>query len=55
MTIQWNGTSNLGNALLLMLLGMVGIFLVMGIILGVVVLLNKVSADSDKEKDNTNK
>lgn len=42
---------NLGNALLLMLLGMVGIFVVMVIIMGVVVLLNKTTSDSHTKKD----
>lgn len=40
MDIQFT-TANLGNALVLMLLGMVGIFVVMAVIYGVVVLLNK--------------
>ena len=44
-------TSDLGNALLLMLLGMVGIFVVMIIIMGVVVLLNKTTSDSHTKKN----
>lgn len=44
-------TENLGNALWLMLLGMVGIFVVMAIILGVVVLLNKTTSEDKENKD----
>lgn len=48
------GTEYVGESLLLMLLGMVGIFVVMGIILGVVVLLNKYS-DKGDDRDKSEK
>lgn len=40
----------LSNALLLMLLGMVGIFVVMALIMVTVNLLNKFAKDKDSEK-----
>jgi Na+-transporting methylmalonyl-CoA/oxaloacetate decarboxylase gamma subunit len=43
-------TTNVGNALALMLMGMAGIFIVMGIILAVVVLLNKATNDDKPAK-----
>ena len=55
MDIQF-GTANVGKALLLMLLGMVGIFIVMFLLYGVVALLNKLTGkkadDKDKNEDN---
>lgn len=44
-------TDNLGSALWLMLLGMIGIFVVMAIIFGVVVLLNKTTSENKNKKD----
>ena len=44
-------TNNLVNALLLMLLGMVGIFVVMGAIMLVVNLLNKFAKDKPDQND----
>ena len=43
-------TDNVGDSLLLMLLGMVGIFVVMTVILLVVKLLNKFAKDKDDKK-----
>ena len=43
-------TTNVGNALALMLMGMAGIFIVMGIILAVVVLLNMATNDDKPAK-----
>lgn len=48
-------TANVGTALLLMLMGMVGIFVVMGIIMAVVYLLNKFAKDKPADPDNKNK
>ena len=49
MDIQF-GTQNIGNALLLMLLGMVGIFVVMVVIMLAVKLLNRLAkAKPDKD------
>lgn len=50
MTIQWT-TENLGSALMLMLMGMLGIFVVMAIILVGIVLLNKFAKDKPKDDD----
>ena len=47
-------TANLGNALMLMLLGMIGIFVVLGVVMGAVFLLNKFAKDSPKDGDNDN-
>ena len=44
-------TNNLVNALLLMLLGMVGIFVVMGVIMLVVNLLNKFAKNKPDQND----
>ncbi len=44
------GTANIGDALLLMLLGMVGIFVVMLIIMAAVALLNKFAKDKNDKK-----
>ncbi len=55
MDIQFKGLENLGNALWLMLLGMVGIFVVMVIIMGAIAILNKTTAtsSSDDETDDS--
>lgn len=45
MNIRFYGTEQLGSALWLMLMGMVGIFVVMGVILLTVCLLNKYAKD----------
>lgn len=49
MHIEFQGMANFSDALLLMLLGMVGIFVVMVLLLGVIVLLNKTT---EEKKDN---
>ena len=43
------GTGNVNNSLVLMLMGMVGIFVVMVIIMGLVALLNKVTDEKKVE------
>lgn len=48
-------TNNLFNSLLLMLLGMVGIFVVMGVILLAVTLLNRFAKDKDSDDANNKK
>ncbi len=52
MRIEFQGMANFGDALLLMLLGMVGIFVVMVLLLGVIVLLNKTT---EEKKDGDSK
>ena len=54
MNIAFQGLANLGNALLLMLLGMVGIFVVMVVLLAVIVLLNKTTEKKDKDGSGEN-
>lgn len=54
MDVQFT-TENVGKALMLMLSGMVGIFIVMVVILGVVVLLNKTTGDHTNHKDGQTK
>ena len=49
MDIQFFGVQQLGTALWLMLLGMVGIFVVMGLIMGAVFLLNRFAGDKPKD------
>ena len=44
-------TNNLLSSLLLMLLGMVGIFVVMGIIMAAVALLNKCAKDKPDQNE----
>ena len=54
MHIEFQGMANFSNALLLMLLGMVGIFVVMVLLLGVIVRLNKTTEekkDDDSQAD----
>ena len=48
-------TGDVPNALLLMLLGMVGIFVVMGVILLAISLLNKYAKDKKTKNSDTNK
>ena len=55
MDIQFFGVQQLGTALWLMLLGMVGIFVVMGVILLAIRLLNKYAKDKKTENSDTNK
>ena len=55
MDIQFFGVQQLGTALWLMLLGMVGIFVVMGLIMGAVYLLNRFAKDKPKDKDQPEK
>ncbi len=45
-------TEHVAESLALMIMGMVGIFVVMGIILGVIVLLNKITGN---DKDDSQK
>lgn len=54
MDIQFH-TSDVPDALLLMLLGMVGIFVVMGLIMGALYLLNRFAKDKPKDKDQPEK
>lgn len=54
MDFYWN-TDQWPQALLLMLLGMVGIFVVMGLIMGAVYLLNRFAKDKPKDKDQPEK
>lgn len=55
MDIQFFGVQQLGTALWLMLLGMVGIFVVMGVILLAISLLNKYAKDKKTKNSDTNK
>ena len=48
MHIEFQGMANFSDALLLMLLGMVGIFVVMVLLLGVIVLLNKTTEEKGR-------
>ena len=48
-------TGDVPNALLLMLLGMVGIFVVMGLIMGAVFLLNRFAGDKPKDPEQKDK
>lgn len=45
---------NAGTALWLMLLGMVGIFVVMGVVMGAVYLLNRFAKDKPNDEDKHN-
>ena len=44
-------TANIGNSLWLMLMGMVGIFVVMGDVMAAVYLLNKFAKDKNPDED----
>ena len=44
-------SENIDNALILMAAGMLGIFVVMGILLGAIVLLNKATKDTDGQSE----
>ena len=44
-------TANIGNSLWLMLMGMVGIFVVMGVVMAAVYLLNKFAKDKNPDED----
>ena len=48
-------TGDVPNALLLMLLGLVGIFVVMGLIMGAVFLLNRFAGDKPKDPEQKDK
>lgn len=44
-------TANVSNSLWLMLMGMVGIFVVMGVVMAAVYLLNKFAKDKNPDED----
>ena len=46
-----NIATNVGNSLQLMLTGMVGIFVVMGVLIGVIKLLNVTTADTENDDE----
>ena len=48
--IEWQGTSQVAESLTAMGEGMLGIFIVIAIIVGVTVLLNNVTATGDDDK-----
>ena len=48
-------TTDVGSALWVMLLGMVGIFVVMGLIMGAVFLLNRFAGDKPKDPEQKDK